>query len=341
MFRRTRPSGRSNLRPSVLNRLALGAVVACAFAAFGAQGAGATTCPKAECFNYGVLDAGGSAANIITPSNQLAVTPTLTGGGPTTYTYEITPSNASFPTYNFTADGFNGTINTSLKNNATGTLDFATGAITMTGDFIANVTLQGESGSCNLDTGTVNMSTGNAQPLMGVAFPAGASGITAGAGSFGGTWSSVTATPVPSDSSVCTLLSVAGYTGPGGLWVSRNLAPPSPTVKVGKLKAVKAGKSESIHVKLANGAGTVGTGAIKLCLKVPKGLKVNKKCQTVSNVAAGKTDVVTFKVKTAKPKHKTKKTKTYKLTLTPSTTTDGLMSSKALAAQTIKFRVKG
>jgi hypothetical protein len=242
----------------------------------------------------------------------------------------------SFPSYSFSIDGFSGTINTTLAKPATGTINFGTGAVTMVADFAADVHLNGVTGDCTLDTGNVSLSTANTQPLMGVAFPAGASGPVSGAGAFGGTWSSVTTSP--SSAEACTLLAVGGLTGPGGLWISRNLTPPSPTVTHKKLKAVKAGKTEAVKIKVAN-TGQVGTGAIKLCLKVPRHFKVNKKCQTVTNVAGGKTDVVTFKVKTSK-KHRPKHTKTYKLTLTPSTTTEGLMGNAGLKAQTIKFKVK-
>jgi hypothetical protein len=334
----------------VLNKLALGVVVACAFAAFAAQGASAApTCNPPTCytlsFNHAVLDAGGSPANIVTPTASsgdptgapLTVDANLTGPAAGGAAFAVTPSGISFPTYHFTADGFNGTIDTTLKNNATGTLDFATGATSMTADFVATVKLATVPGQCNLDTGNVSMSTANTQPLMGVAFPASSngSGSLTGAGAFGGTWSSVT--PSPSSAQVCTLLAIAGYFGPGGIWVSRNLTPPSPTVTHKKLKAVKAGKRESVKIKVAN-AGQVGTGSIKLCLKVPRHFKVNKKCHTLTNVAGGKTDVVTFKVKA--PKKKPKHTKTYKLRLTPSTTTDGLMGNAGLKAQIIKFKVK-
>jgi hypothetical protein len=323
----------------VLNKLALGVVVACAFAAFAAQGASAAcTPPGCLSFNHAVLDAGGTPANIVTPSTApVTVTPSsLTPVSSTEFNYTVDQSGMTFPTYHFTADGYNGTINTTLNSSgATGTLDFATGAVTMRGGFIATVTLATVPGNCNLETPTVNLSTANTQPLMGVAFPAGSSGIPGGAGAISGTWSSVTGSP--SSSEVCVLLAVASYLGPGGLWVSRNLTPPSPTVTHNRLKAVKAGKRESVKIKVAN-AGQVGTGSIKLCLKVPRHFKVNKKCHTLANVAGGKTSVVTFKVKA--PKKKPKRTKTYKLTLTPSTTTDGLMTNAGLKAQVIKLKVK-
>lgn len=351
MFRSRGPGGRLSRRPSVLSKLAVGVTAACAFAAFAAQGASAA-CTPPGCytlsFNHAVLDAGGSAANIVTPSSApLTVQANLTGGTASKPTFAVPANGVSFPVYNFTAGGFSGTITTTLKNTATGTLNFATGATTMAADFVSTVTLSGVKGACDLDTGLINLSTANTQPLMGVAFPKGSSGPVTGTGAFGGTWSSITANPKPSTSSVCTLLTVAGYTGPGGLWVSRNLAPPTPTVTVGKLKAVKAGKTVAVHVKVSNAAGSVGTGAIKLCLKAPKHFKVLKgACRTIANVAGGKTSVVNFKVKTPKAKHSTKhrklKTKTYKLTLTKSTTTQGLMSNTALSkAQVIKFKVKG
>jgi hypothetical protein len=325
----------------VLSKLAVGAVVVCSYAAFAASGASAA-CTPPGCvtlsFNHALLDAGGTPANIVTPSTApLTADANITGSSGTgEANYAVDPSGVSFPSYNFSVAGFTGTINTTLAKTATGTINFVSGAVTMAADFSADVHLNGVTGDCTLDTGPVNLSTANTQPLMGVAFPAGQTGPVTGAGAFGGTWPTVTTSP--SGAEACTLLAVGGLTGPGGLWISRNLTPPSPTVTHNKLKAVKAGKTEAVKIKVAN-SGQVGTGAIKLCLKVPKHFKVNKKCQTVTNVAAGKTDVVTFKVKTSK-KHRPKHTKTYKLTLTPSTTTEGLMGNKGLAAQAIKFKVK-
>jgi hypothetical protein len=342
MFLGTRSGGRRSHRPSVVRKLALGAVVACAFAAFAAQGASAAPCTPPACvplsFNHVLLDSGGNLANIVTPSTQpLTAQANITGSSGTgEANYAVAPSGVSFPTFSFTIDGFSGTIKTTLAKTATGTINFVSGAVTMAADFAADVHLDGVTGDCTLDTGNVNLSTANTQPLMGVAFPAGSSGAATGAGAFGGTWLSVSTSP--SGAEACTLLAVGGLTGPGGLWISRNLTPPSPTVTHNKLKTVRAGKTEKLHVKLAN-AGQVGTGAIKLCLKAPRHFKVNKKCQTVANVAGGKTDVVTFKIKT--PKKKPRRTKTYKLVLTPSTTTEGLMGDKvALAPQIIKFKVK-
>ncbi len=341
MFRGTRPGGRRSLRPSVLNRLALGAVVACTFAAFAAQGASAA-CTPPGCytltFNHALLDAGGTPANIVTPSTApLTAQANITGSsGAGEANYAVAPSGVSFPPYSFSVAGISGTINTTLSKTATGTINFVSGAVTMLADFSADVHLNGVTGDCTLDTGNVNLSTANTQPLMGVAFPAGSAGPVTGAGAFGGTWSSVTTSP--SGAEACTLLAVGGFTNPGGIWISRNLTPPSPTVTHNKLKTVKAGKTETVKIKVAN-AGQVGTGSIKLCLKVPRHFKVNKKCQTLTNVAGAKTDVVTFKVKTSK-KHRPKHTKTYKLTLTPSTTTEGLMGNAGLKAQIIKFKVK-
>ncbi|HET9719987.1 MAG TPA: hypothetical protein VFP55_07925 [Solirubrobacteraceae bacterium] len=340
----------------MLSKLAIGVTAACAFTAFAAQGASAANCSSTvnpPCytlsFNHAVLDAGGSAANIVTPSTApLTVQATLTGSpAPGQATFTVPTNGVNFPVYNFTAGGFSGTITTTLKNTATGTLNFATGATTMAADFVSTVTLSGVPGSCDLDTGLMNLSTANTQPLMGVAFPAGTSGPVTGTGAFGGTWSSVTGTPQPSNSSTCTLLNVAGYLGSGGLWISRNLAPPSPAVTVNKIKAIKAGKTVAVHVKVSNAAGSVGTGAIKLCLKAPRHFKVLKgACRTITNVAGGKVSVVNFKVKTPKvkkaKKHGKLKAKTYKLTLTKSTTTEGLMSNAAIAkAQLIAFKVKG
>ncbi len=311
MFRSIGAGARRLARPA--KPLALVGAIACVcLAAAGPASASTCTPPACLSFNYALLDAGGTDAHIVTPSTApLTVTPaseTPTGTGTADFT--VQPSGVSFPSYSFTEDGVSGTITTTLANTANGTINLNTGAVTLQADFAADVALQ-DVGSCSLSTGTVDLSTSGAQPLVGVAFPPGESGIPTGAGAFGGTWPSLSGSP--SGSEACNLLELAGYTGRGGLWVSRNLAPPSVAATTSKLKTVKARKTEKINVKLANSGGAA-SGAYKVCLKAPKGVKGGA-CKTVSNVAAGKSSTVTFKVKATK-----KKTKHYTLTLTATPT---------------------
>lgn len=334
MLRSTGWPARGSRRPSA-RKLMLGAIAGCAF--LGAAGsASAATCTPPAClaFNWAVLDAGGSNADIVTPGTApITVTPSsLTPTGTYTADFTVDPSGVSFPAYNFTTPT-NGTITTTLANTAHGTLDFATGALTMAADFLATVQLQGVPGTCTLDTGTVNLSTANTQPLPGHAFPAGSSGIPTGAGAFGGTWSSVTATPHPSTSSSCQLLQLAGYTGAGGLWVSRNISPIPPALGItfNKLKTAKRGRTVAIKAKVANTAPQYGnpTGPLTACLKVPKQLKLKShRCMTLSSISQGQSVPVSFKVKTNKHKHGK-----YKLTLT-------VTGTNLSATKTITLKVR-
>lgn len=350
MFRGTGPE-RHPSHCASLSKLAIGIVVATSFVAFPAQGVGAITLS----FNHAVLVAGRTVANVVTPASApLTVTPSslrLLSG-----TYTVDPSGVSLPPYRFNEGGVRGTINTTLKNTANGTLNFATGDMNLAGDFVSTVTIRGLTGSCALDTGTVSLSTANTQPLMGVGFPVATPGslfllrtlvnALVGARAMGGTWSSLSTTPAGAQGAIiCTLLTAAGFTGPGGLWVSRNLTGPSPTVTVVKPKSVKAGRTATVKVKVTN-LGQVRTEAIRLCLKARKGLKVRSKCQ-VTDVAGGKSAVVSFRVKALKTKRQftgSKKVKTYKLLLTSTATAKGLVGLEAgrgaLAPRSLKLKVR-
>lgn len=313
----------------------VGAIAGCALlGAAGSASAAGCTPPACLSYNWGVLDAGGSDADIVTPGTA-PITVTRSSLTPTsTYTADFTvdPSGVSFPAYNFTTPA-TGTITTTLAKTASGTLNFATGAVTMAADYLATVQLQGVPGTCTLDTGTVNLSTASTQPLAGVAFPSGTNGIPTGAGAFGGTWSSVTATPHPANSSACTILSLGGLTGPGGIWISRNISPIPPALGISfkRLKTAKAGRTVAVKAKIANTAPQYAnsTGPLTACLKVPKQLKLKShRCVTLASINQGQSLPVSFKLKTNKHKHGK-----YKLTLK--------VTGKNLSAtKTIKLKVR-
>lgn len=305
-----------------LKLLALGGAVACACLA--TAGPASAQVPVTLTFHNAVMDLPSlGAVDIVKPSGTpLTATADVTPTSTTAATFTISPSDWSFPTYSFTTPA-PGTINVNLKNSATGTVNFANGAVTMNADLLADVTLTGI-GSCTVDTGSLNFATTNTQPLVGVDFPAGETGVTTGNGALGAKWSALAS----ETGSACSVLS-SYLAGAGGLWISGNITPPVVAVTMRKLKTVKAGKTETLNIRLFNSGGAP-SGAIKLCLKAPKGVK-GSSCKTVSNVAGGQSSAVTFKVKPT-----TKKSKTYKLQLTATPTAMALSS----VSETVPLKVK-
>ena len=83
-------------------------------------------------------------------------------------------------------------------------------------------------------------------------------------------------------------------------------------------KKVKVGKAMTVRAKVKN-AGDADAAKVKVCLATPKALVKGKakRCKTIKKIAAGKTGVAKFKVKTKKTK-KAKKGKKVKLKVTAS-----------------------
>ena len=327
MFPGTGTGARRRTRSSVLKLLALcGLAAGVPLAAAGPASAGI---PETLTFHNVVLNtfALGGVAVVKPSGTPLTVGVNVTPTSPTAADYTIT--SWSFPTYSFTSPA-PGTINVGYNTGqpADGTVNFATGAVTMSVDLQAAISITGI-GSCTVDTGQLSLSTANTQPLLGQAFPPGASGVTSGDGAFGTGWSSL---PAPTGSA-CPVVS-ADLAGVGGIWISGVVTPPLIKVTHSKIKRLKAHKSESIKVTLAN-SGNDGSGQEKVCLKVPKGLK-GSSCKTVANVAGGKSSVVKFKVKATK-----KKTKKYTLKLTVRPSATALLGANgAVASQKLTLKVK-
>ncbi len=300
----------------MLKLLALCGLTA-AISAVAAVPASATPIPVTLTFHNVVMDTaalGGVA--VVTPSGTpLTVNANVTPTSATTADYTITGWN--FPTYNFTKDGLTGTIDVApnTADPEQGTVNFATGAVTMSVDLQADVTITGV-GPCTVDTGQLSLSTATTQPLLGKAFPAGESGVLGGNGALGVGWSSL---PTPSGSG-CPVIS-SFLSGAGGIWLSGTVTPPAVKVTASKIKTVKARKTAKVKITLANKGGDA-TGVEKVCLKAPKGVKPRSACKTITNIAGGKSAVVTFKVKATK-----KKTKKYTLKLTVTPSARALMTS--------------
>jgi hypothetical protein len=268
-----------------------------------------TIAPIPLSFNHVVLDTPGTgAAQLVTPST--APLSVVADVDTTTGAFSIDKSSFSAPTYSFKTP-VPGTASMALAGPATGTVDPLTGAMTMTGDFLATINL-GADGSCTVNTGSKTLSTAAVSPLLGSLFPASLTGLVTGKGAFGTSWLTL---PASSDGTACTLLNGI-LDGPGGLWISRSIAPSdaqpahvSESVAK-KATSVRAGKSTGVKVTLTN-SGDAAAKSVKVCLKPTKGIAVSA-CQTVKALAANSKHSLVFKVSTKK----SLKAGSHKLTLT-------------------------
>jgi hypothetical protein len=294
--------------------LALGGAVLVATIAFAAPAMADTITPIALSFNNVVLDtpATGDAA-LVSPSTQpLNVTADV---DITTGAFTVAPSDFSAPTYTFTAPT-PGTATVTLDGPATGAVDLATGALTLTADFQATITAN-DIGSCTIDTGPETLTTATTLPLPGLSFPVGVTGFITGDGAFGVGWSSLPA----GTGTVCALLNSA-IDGPGGLYIART-TPPELAVTLAGPKFVKVGTTATVAVTLAN-AGGADTSAVKVCLAARKPLSPTRRCVMVATQNANATTKVAFKLKTTKAKPGT-----YRLTV----------STTGLAAKTFGLKI--
>jgi hypothetical protein len=284
-------------------KLAIGGATVAAFLAFAVPAAMAdTTVPVTLSFNNVVLDTPATPdAQVVSPTTQpLTATADV---DTTTGAFTIQPSAFSVPTYNFTSP-VTGSASLALNGPATGTVDFATGAVTMNADILATISITGD-GSCTIDTGALTLSTATTEPLAGEDFPAGTTGVASGNGAFGAGWSSLPAGTGPA----CTLVDAAVDNGSGGIWIAR-VTPAKLAATVTKPKSVKVGKTASVDVALAN-TGGADTASVKVCLAAKSPLSPTSKCVTVAKPAAGSKHKLVFKINTKKAK-----AGTYKLTLT-------------------------
>jgi hypothetical protein len=262
-------------------------------------------------FNHLVLDTPVTGnAQIVSPTTQpLTVDADV---DLTTGAFTVQPSGLTVPSYSFTSP-VNGSITLALNGPATGTVDFATGALTLNADFTADITLTG-AGNCVKDTGPLSLSTAATKPIPGQAFPAGATGATTGDGAFGASWTTL----APGTGSACAVVDSA-VDGPGGIWVSRGINPPGTAaaapklaISSSKVSSVKSGGSATVTVVVANSGGA-DSKAVKVCVASPKPLSPKSSCKTISSFGASAKKTETFKVKTKKGK-----TGSYKLALSVS-----------------------
>lgn len=272
----------------------IGSAVACVcLGATASAGAATTTVPLQ--FDHVVLDTPATPkAQLVTPSTQPLVV--AVNVDPTTGDFTVDPSGFTMPTYTFSSP-VPGSVAISLKQPATGNVNFNTGAVTMNADLVANITITGE-GSCQKDTGPLTLSTATTQPLPGKNFPAGATGVAGGAGAFGAGWTSL----APGTGPACGVVDGA-TNGQGGFWVSRHISPvpPAVTASAKAPKRTKPGKTAKVTVTVKNTGGD-DSNPVKACLADPKPLSPRSQCQTVRSLAQGASKTLTFKVRTNKHK---------------------------------------
>jgi hypothetical protein len=268
-----------------------------------------TIAPIPLSFNHVVLETPGTgAAQLVTPST--APLSVVADVDETTGAFTIATDSFSAPTYSFKTP-VPGTATMALASPASGSVNPLTGAMTLTGDFLATISL-GADGSCTVNTGSKTLSTAAASPLLGSLFPAGLTGVVTGNGAFGTSWKTL---PASTDGTACSLLNGI-LDGPGGLWISRGIAsnaakPADVSESVAKkTTSVRAGKSTSFKVTLAN-TGDAAAKSVKVCMKATKGIAVSG-CQTVKALAANSKHSLVFKVSTKK----SVKAGSHKLTLT-------------------------
>jgi hypothetical protein len=241
-------------------------------------------------FNYAVLNTPGlKDEQVVSPStNPITATAQF---DESTGTFTVQPNQFNFPTYSFTTP-VPGTLAVALKNPATGSFNPATGALTMSADFVATINLNGL-GACTADSGQQTYSTSNSTVYPGVAFPKTATGPVTGPGAITGGWQSVT-----SSGPACAI--VASYlNGPGGLWISKNVPVPTPTLAISapKKASERLGKSTTVAVTVRD-TGTLQATTVTVCAAAPKKVSVKgSDCKQIASIAAGSSKVVKFTLK--------------------------------------------
>jgi len=292
-------------------RILIGGLAACVClaAALPATAGAQSTVPVTLNFNHLVINTS------VTPDAQIVSTmtqPATVDANVDTSTGQFTVPTSGFtaPTYNFTSPTA-GSLTLTLASPASGTVDPTTGALTLTADFLADITTANY-GSCDQPTGTITLSTSGTTPFPGHLFPTGDTGFVTGAGAFGGGWSSL---PTGTGSG-CSIIDSFIQNQPGGIWISRDISPVAAVpaklaLTPSKVKSVKAGKKATVKVIVANSGGSATTSSVKVCLSVPKPLK-GSKCESIKSLASRQTKTLSFSVTT------NEKTGSYKLTLTAS-----------------------
>jgi uncharacterized repeat protein (TIGR01451 family) len=263
--------------------------------------AAAQPAPVTLTFDHAVLSTPATPDTVLvapaTPVTMTAEYDTSTGD------FTVAPASFSLPPSTFTSP-VPGSIQIVLGSPASGHFDASTGQLTMTADYVADITVTGV-GSCTIDSGMETYSTELSTVYRGTRFPATPNGLLTGPGAIGGGWSTLPA----GTGSACSLIDSA-VDGPGGFWFSKGIAPPtsmaSATLSLSSAPAkvtVAAGKSVIFTVKVKNTGGTAASN-VMVCVAAPKPLSVHgPKCRSLGSLGAGSSMNAKFTLKTSHTAH--------------------------------------
>jgi hypothetical protein len=210
----------------------LGAVVACAVSAGTSSTAQAQTTATLD---HGVMDLGAlTGIEIVTPTNPVSVTITPDTGTD----FHVSPGGFQFPHFTGTQSGVTIELDSVLANTLTGTYDPATGLMT-TDPASFDVTIEVDATLLGFGTSTCVMDIAHGNPVP-MSFSTEATSPYPGDrfdplplsdppvnGAIATSWADLPASTFTSGSAnLCTLLDQQ-KAGPGGVWLSNGIAPPS------------------------------------------------------------------------------------------------------------------
>jgi len=263
--------------------------------------AAAQPAPVTLTFDHAVLTTPATPDTVIvspaTPVTMTAQYDASTGD------FTVAPASFSLPPSTFTSP-VPGSIQIVLGSPASGHFDASTGQLTMTADYVADITVTGV-GSCTIDSGMQTYSTELSTVYPGTPFPATPNGLLTGPGAISGGWSTLPA----GTGSACSLIDSA-VDGPGGFWFSKGIAPPtSPapaTLSLSSTPArvtIAAGKSASFTATVKNTGGATASN-VKVCIAAPKPLTVQgPKCRSLGSLNGGMSMQAKFTLKTSRTAH--------------------------------------
>jgi uncharacterized repeat protein (TIGR01451 family) len=217
--------------------------------------------------------------------------------------FTVAPASLTFPSSTFTSP-VPGSVQIVLGSPASGHFDASTGQLTMTADYVADITVTGV-GSCTIDSRVQTYSTELSTVYPGTRFPATANGLLTGPGAISGGWNTLPA----GIGAGCSLIN-SSVDGPGGFWFSEGIAPPTPKAPAAlslssapTTVTIAAGKSVSFTATVKNTGGTAASN-VTVCVAAPKPLRVlGRKCKSLGSLGAGTSVKAKFLLKTNSSAH--------------------------------------
>ena len=207
----------------------LGALAACAVSAGTTGSAQALTTATLD---HGVMDLGAlTGIEIVTPTDPVSVTITPDTGT----AFHVPPGGFQFPHFTGAQGGVTIELDVVLANTLTGTYDPATGAMT-TDPASFDVTIEVDATLLGFGTSTCVMDVAHNNPVP-MAFSTEATSPYPGDrfdplsdppvnGAIVTSWTDLPASTVTSGANLCPILDQQ-KAGPGGVWLSNGIAPPS------------------------------------------------------------------------------------------------------------------